>query len=137
MVYFLGCSGWYYDEWQGIFYPDDLPKKEWLQFYSKQFNTVEMNNTFYRFPTEKILKSWFKRTQKDFIFTLKANRLFTHRKRFQDVKGLVDQFYQLADVLSEKLGCILFQLPPTMNKAGSPRKNSRTRGSEKRQYHRI
>jgi uncharacterized protein YecE (DUF72 family) len=116
MEYFLGCSGWYYNDWAGRFYPANLSKKEWLQYYSEQFNTVEINNTFYRFPTEKQLKDWFNRTPSNFVFTLKANRLITHRKKFRDAKELVERFYQLVDVLEDKLGCILFQLPPTVKK---------------------
>lgn len=116
LKYFLGCSGWYYKDWAGRFYPEDLAKKKWLQFYSTHFNTVEINNTFYRFPTEKQLENWFNRTPSDFVFTLKANRLITHRKKFQGTKDLVDRFYRLTDVLKEKLGCILFQLPPMLHK---------------------
>jgi uncharacterized protein YecE (DUF72 family) len=116
MEYFLGCSGWYYNDWAEKFYPEDLAKKKWLQFYSEHFNTVEINNTFYRFPTEKQLENWCNKTPSNFVFTLKANRLITHRKRFQNTKDLVDRFYALADILKEKLGCILFQLPPMLHK---------------------
>jgi uncharacterized protein YecE (DUF72 family) len=114
--YFLGCSGWYYDHWIGSFYPEDIKKREWLSYYSKFFNTVEINNTFYHFPSIKNLKSWYIRTPRDFVFTLKANRLITHRKKFKETKDLIDRFYELADHLEEKLGCILFQLPPMLKK---------------------
>jgi uncharacterized protein YecE (DUF72 family) len=114
--YFLGCSGWYYEHWVGKFYPEDLSKQKWLQYYSRNFNTVEVNNTFYRFPTKQMLSSWYKRSPNEFIFALKANWLITHRKRFRDSKGLIERFYQIGDELKEKLGCILFQLPPKMEK---------------------
>ncbi|MBD3228183.1 MAG: DUF72 domain-containing protein, partial [Candidatus Lokiarchaeota archaeon] len=74
-IYFLGCSGWYYDHWIERFYPKDIKKREWLSFYSEIFNTVEINNTFYHFPSVKNLQSWYRRTPEDFVFTLKANRL--------------------------------------------------------------
>lgn len=114
--YFLGCSGWYYEHWVDRFYPQSLGKSEWLQYYAEHFNTVEVNNTFYQFPAERMLKSWHRRTPKRFIFTLKANRLITHRKKFQDTQGLVDRFYQLSELLGDKLGCILFQIPSFLSK---------------------
>jgi uncharacterized protein YecE (DUF72 family) len=116
MDYLLGCSGWYYKDWTGRFYPEGLAKNRWLQFYSEHFNTVEINNTFYRFPTEKQFKNWFNKTPSNFVFTLKANRIITHRKKFQNTKDLVDRFYTLADMLNDRLGCILFQLPPRLHK---------------------
>ena len=113
---YLGCSGWYYDSWAGRFYPEKLSKSKWLEYYSKHFNTVEVNNTFYRFPREKTVKGWFKRTPKNFKLTLKANQLITHRKRFKDTQDTINRFYNLAEILEDKLGCILFQLPPQKSK---------------------
>lgn len=112
----MGCSGWYYDHWAGRFYPEDLDKSEWLGFYADRFSTVEVNSTFYHFPTKRMLGSWYRKTPGDFVFTLKANRIITHRKKFQGTRGLVDRFYQLAGLLGDKLGCILFQIPPVMRK---------------------
>jgi uncharacterized protein YecE (DUF72 family) len=114
--YFLGCSGWYYNDWAGRFYPEKLSKSRWLEYYSKQFNTVEINNTFYRFPSEKTVKGWYDKTPKDFKLTLKANQIITHRKRFKDTQNTLNRFYNLAEILDDKLGCILFQLPPQKSK---------------------
>lgn len=114
--YFLGCSGWYYDHWVGRFYPEDLDKTKWLEYYAEHFNTVEVNSTFYRFPTKRMLRSWYRRTPEDFVFTLKANQLITHKKKFKGTQGLVDRFYQLAELLEDKLACILFQIPPFLSK---------------------
>lgn len=114
--YFLGCSGWYYNDWAGRFYPENLSKSKWLEYYSKHFNTVEVNNTFYRFPSENAVKGWFNRTPQNFKITLKANQLITHRKRFKDTQNTINRFYNLAEILEDKLGCILFQLPPSKSK---------------------
>lgn len=115
MIY-LGCSGWYYDHWIGLFYPPDKDKSEWLGYYTKFFNTVEVNASFYRLPFPNMLKSWYRKTPQDFIFTLKANKNITHTKPPGKNKGLIKRFCQLSDVLKEKLGCILFQFPPSLKK---------------------
>lgn len=114
--YFLGCSGWYYTDWKGRFYPEKLGKSKWLEFYSKQFNTVEINSTFYRFPSEKTVEGWYHKTPENFKFTLKANQVITHRRRFKNTQNTLNRFYNLAKILNEKLGCILFQLPPQKSK---------------------
>lgn len=109
--YHLGCSGWYYDSWKERFYPEKLRKSKWLEYYSERFDTVEINNTFYRFPTEKTVKGWYKRTPDEFKITLKANQLITHRRRFKNTESTINRFYRLADILDDKLSCILFQIP--------------------------
>jgi len=109
----LGTSGWSYPGWRGIFYPPDLPSKRWLEFYAARFLTVEINMTFYRLPAPGTLKGWLEKTPPDFRFTLKAFRLITHLKRLRGVTEDVRHFYGLADLLGDKLGCILFQLPPS------------------------
>ena len=114
--YLLGCSGWYYDHWVDRFYPGNLDKAKWLGYYAEHFNTVEVNSTFYHFPTKRMLRGWYRRTPEDFVFTLKANQLITHKKKFQGTRGLVDRFYQIAELLEDKLGCILFQIPPLLSK---------------------
>ncbi|MCZ3365247.1 MULTISPECIES: DUF72 domain-containing protein [Methanobacterium] len=114
--YFLGCSGWYYNDWAGNFYPEKLSKSRWLEYYSKQFNTVEINNTFYRFPSEKTVKGWYNKTPDNFKLTLKANQVITHRRRFKNTQSTLTRFYGLAEILNEKLGCILFQVPPQKSK---------------------
>ena len=116
MTYLLGTSGWSYPEWKGRFYPEDLPQRKWLPFYAGHFTTVEINMTFYRFPKPETLKGWLDKTPSNFSFTLKANRQITHYKKLQDVKGDLRYFYLLADSLQERLGCILFQLPPSLTK---------------------
>ncbi len=114
MIYHLGTSGWSYPGWRGRFYPEDLSQREWLPFYAQHFQTVEINMTFYRFPKPETLRAWLEKTPAHFTFTLKANRRITHLKKIKNVKSEVRYFYILANQLREKLGCILFQLPPSL-----------------------
>jgi uncharacterized protein YecE (DUF72 family) len=110
---FIGTSGYIYSHWEdGVFYPPGWPKSKKLEYYSKHFDTVELNNTFYRLPSEKTFESWYKRTPKNFIFALKAWRFITHIKKLKDCKDLFETFLKRALILKEKLGPILFQLPP-------------------------
>ncbi|MFZ2052578.1 MAG: DUF72 domain-containing protein [Candidatus Aminicenantales bacterium] len=113
-TYHLGTSGWSYPGWKGRFYPPDLPSSEWLSYYADHFSTVEINMTFYRLPKPETLQAWSERTPPHFTFTLKANRRITHLKKLRNVKSEVRYFTLLADSLREKLGCILFQLPPSI-----------------------
>jgi uncharacterized protein YecE (DUF72 family) len=115
-TYHLGTSGWSYPGWKGRFYPHDLPSSDWLPFYARHFATVEINMTFYRFPKPETLRSWLERTPAHFSFTLKANRQVTHLKKLRNVKSEVNYFNILAGSLREKLGCILFQLPPSITR---------------------
>jgi uncharacterized protein YecE (DUF72 family) len=112
----VGCSGWSYEGWVDKFYPADLKQGEWLGHYAQHFNTVEVNMSFYRFPFKNMLKGWYNRTPKDFLFTLKANRMITHVKKLQGTEDLLASFYSLADLLKEKLACVLFQMPPSLTK---------------------
>lgn len=114
--YFLGCSGFYYNHWKNLFYPSNLPKSKWLQYYAQSFNTVEINNTFYRFPTEALLQGWYNKTPPTFRFTVKANRAITHTRKFHNTQDQTRRFYQLVSVLKDKLFCVLFQLPPIVHK---------------------
>jgi len=114
MIYHLGTSGWSYKDWKGRFYPEELPQKDWLPYYGEHFNTVEINMTFYRFPKPETLQGWLDKVPAHFKFTLKANRQITHFKKIKGVKNEVRYFYVLANSLEEKLGCILFQLPPSL-----------------------
>lgn len=114
MIYHLGTSGWSYSDWKGRFYPEGVSQKKWLPFYAQHFSTVEINMTFYRYPKVETLKGWLDKVPEDFKFTLKANRQITHYKKIKGVKSDVRYFYILADSLKEKLGCILFQLPPSL-----------------------
>lgn len=110
--YYLGCSGWYYHDWKGRFYPQKLSKSRWLEYYGEHFNTVEINNTFYRFPSEKTVEGWYKRTPDNFRITIKANQTITHRKRFKNTQSTINGFYKIIEALEDKLACILFQIPP-------------------------
>ena len=112
--YFLGCSGYFYWGWRGKFYPKDLKPARWLGYYAEHFNSVEINSTFYNFPKVSSMKRLYRETPRSFVFSVKANRSITHMKKFKETKELVDKFYDIvAQALSEKLGCILFQLPPS------------------------
>ena len=115
-TYHLGTSGWSYPGWKGRFYPSDLPSSNWLPFYARHFATVEINMTFYRFPKPETLRGWMERTPAHFSFTLKANRQITHLKKLRNVKSEVNYFNILAGSLQERLGCILFQLPPSITR---------------------
>lgn len=109
----IGCSGYHYAEWKGLFYPEDIPKTRWFEFYCEHFNTIELNTTFYRFPRVEFLKSWYQRSPENFSFSVKAPRLITHFKRLKDAQKYLADFYKAAnDGLRNKLGCILFQFPP-------------------------
>ncbi|MDP2925940.1 MAG: DUF72 domain-containing protein [Nanoarchaeota archaeon] len=113
--YLIGTSGWNYEHWENRFYPKIISKKEWFNFYSKNFNTVEINYSFYRWPNEKTMKKWYKESPSSFKFTLKAPRTITHVKKLNNTEKWVNDFYKLASLLKEKLACILFQLPPSFN----------------------
>jgi uncharacterized protein YecE (DUF72 family) len=111
----IGCSGFYYREWKGEFYPATLPQKLWFDYYSQHFNTIEINNTFYRFPEQKLFDNWYAKALPDFMFSVKVPQIITHRQRFRETEKLLHDFYIIArEGLKEKLGPILFQLPPSM-----------------------
>ena len=112
----IGCSGYHYDDWKGDFYPKDLPKKKWIEYYAEHFDTVELNNTFYNLPEKKTFKNWYDRTPDNFEFTVKGSRYITHMKKLKDVKTSVDDFYDAISPLQEKTGCILWQLPGNLHK---------------------
>lgn len=113
MKWMIGCSGFSYKSWKPNFYPPKLPATKWFEFYCQHFNTVELNVTFYRFPTAATFTSWYKRSPEEFYFSVKAPRLITHYKQLIDCKELLTQFYMACKVgLKEKLGPVLFQFPP-------------------------
>lgn len=111
-----GTSGYSYPEWKPAFYPPDLPQKRFLEFYAERFSTVEVNNTFYRFPGAAMLEGWRQRTPDRFSFAVKANQGITHRGRLANVEELTRDFVDRCRVLDEKLGPILFQLPPNFKR---------------------
>ena len=113
-AYFLGCSGYFYWGWKKRFYPEDLKPKDWLSYYAKFFNTVEVNSTFYNFPKKENLRRFYRETPEGFVVSVKANRSITHMKKFRGTEELVKEFYSVVrEALGEKLGCVLFQLPPS------------------------
>jgi uncharacterized protein YecE (DUF72 family) len=109
----LGTSGFAFQEWKGIFYPKDLSSSRMLAFYAERFNSVEINYTYRRVPTEKAIRRWASQVPEGFLFTLKANMRITHIKRLRDVTTDVEEFVGLARLLGDRLGTILVQLPPT------------------------
>ena len=116
MEIYVGTSGYSYKEWKGSFYPVELPDKEMLAYYGGRFNTVEINNTFYRLPTVKLLTSWAEQVPEGFRFTLKASRKITHEKRLKEAQEETDYLVNTALGLDGRLGTILFQLPPNLKK---------------------
>lgn len=116
MKWKIGCSGFYYKEWKELFYPKGLAQKDWFKFYTEHFNTIEINASFYKTPTEKSLEKWYQDSPKDFVFTMKAPRLITHYKQLKDCKTDAADFYHLLNNgLKEKLACVLFQFPPSFS----------------------
>jgi len=114
--YFVGTSGWVYPHWRGLLYPEGLPQARWLEFYSRHFSTVELNNSFYRLPSEKAVLHWKETTPPGFLFSVKVSRLITHLKKLRNVEAPLESFLSRARLLGEKLGPLLYQLPPQMPK---------------------
>lgn len=116
MNLYAGTSGFSYPEWKGRFYPEDLPEKQMLRFYGERFGSVEINNTFYRMPKPAVLESWAGEVGAHFRFVLKAPQRITHRERLKESGESVAYFLKVAVTLQERLGPILFQLPPFLRK---------------------
>lgn len=108
----VGTSGWHYDHWRGPFYPDDLPAEDFLSHYAGQLSTAEINHSFYQLPEKETLRAWRALTPDDFTFAAKASRYITHMKKLKDPEEPLKKFYERIEALEEKLGPILFQLPP-------------------------
>lgn len=111
-----GTSGYSYKEWVGAFYPEKTPAAAMLRFYAGRFPTVEINNTFYRMPAEELLQAWAGEVPETFRFTLKAPRRLTHIRRLKDVGADAAEFIRRASTLKDRLGLLLFQLPPNLRK---------------------
>lgn len=110
----VGCSGWFYWHWRDAFYPRGLPTKGWFKHYSQHFKTVELNAPFYSWPTVAAVQGWLRQIgRRKFCYTVKVCELITHVKRFQGTKTLVRDFGYIADLLGPRMGCFLFQLPPS------------------------
>ncbi len=113
---FVGTSGFSYGHWKGIFYPEGLPTNQWFSYYTKFFDTVELNNTFYHLPRETTVKKWKDTSPDNFIFSVKGSKFITHVKKLVDVKDSLQLFESRATLLGDKLGVILFQFPPSFKK---------------------
>ena len=112
----VGTSGWSYKEWKGSFYPADLPADDMLRYYGTRLPAVEINNSFYRIPKEKVLLEWADQVPADFRFVLKASRRITHINRLANEDGTLEYFLRTINVLGERLGPTLFQCPPSLRK---------------------
>jgi uncharacterized protein YecE (DUF72 family) len=108
----IGTSGYHYRHWKGNFYPEDISTSAMLPYYLHYFDTLELNNTFYRLPTLQALKAWRDAVPENFIFAVKASRYLTHNKKLKDPENALEKFLPRVETLGKKLGPILFQLPP-------------------------
>jgi uncharacterized protein YecE (DUF72 family) len=111
----IGTSGWNYQHWKGIFYPEGLKSKDWLEFYSRRFSTVEINYSFYKLPDKESFESWRESVSGSFIFTAKANRYLTHMKKLNEPAEALGKLLDRVAALKERLGPVLFQFPPFWN----------------------
>ncbi len=110
----IGCSGWFYSHWRGIFYPaQEVTTKHWFAYYANVFETVELNASFYRWPKPATVRRWKREAPPSFRYSIKVNQAITHEHRLVRTKKLVDSFYGIADTLGDRMGCFLFQLPPS------------------------
>jgi uncharacterized protein YecE (DUF72 family) len=108
----VGCSGWQYRHWRGDFYPGSLPQSRWFEHYASVFDTVEINNTFYRLPEMATFAAWAERAPADFEFAIKASRFLTHMKKLKDPEEPVERMFSRMRALGSHLGPVLYQLPP-------------------------
>lgn len=112
----VGCSGWFYWHWRGDFYPPDVPTTQWFGHYADHFRTVELNAPFYSWPTPATVHSWIRQAgRRRFVYTVKVSELITHIRRFTGTKTLIRDFGHIADLLGSRMGCFLFQLPPSFH----------------------
>jgi uncharacterized protein YecE (DUF72 family) len=116
----IGTSGWVYPHWRGVFYPERLPAKGWFSFYAATFDTVEVNNSFYRLPSEPTVRQWERQAPEGFLYAVKASRFLTHRKKLKDPQGPLETILGRARMLKTHLGPVLYQLPPRW-KRNTPR----------------
>jgi uncharacterized protein YecE (DUF72 family) len=114
--FWIGTSGWHYNHWRERFYPRDLPKHGWFTYYARVFDTVELNNSFYRQPKSETWREWRDAAPPGFRFAVKANRFLTHIKRFKDIEDSLKRFMEGAEGLGSFLGPILYQAPPNFRR---------------------
>lgn len=110
----VGTSGWHYRSWHGPFYPKELKIKDFLSYYSSRFDTAEINNSFYRLPTEQAVKAWRESVPEGFLFAWKASRFITHMKKLKDIEESIDLVFGRMEGLGDTFGPVLFQLPPML-----------------------
>ncbi len=110
----IGCSGWNYRHWRGIFYPERVPQKQWFSFYSQHFHTVEINNSFYRLPSAETVHKWRDQAPEDFCYSVKANRFLTQAKKLKDCAEPLARMMSVFRLFGSTLGPILYQLPPRL-----------------------
>jgi uncharacterized protein YecE (DUF72 family) len=114
LQYYIGCSGWSYSSWQGLFYPLNIENSQWLIYYSQVFDFVEIDSTFYRMPNPFMVKNWYKRTPDNFRFTAKFPKIITYDKRLKNVQKELEYFLESISGLEEKILALLIQLPPSL-----------------------
>lgn len=116
----VGCSGWFYSHWRGVFYPPGEPSTTlWFGYYANVFRTVELNAPFYRWPKAATVRRWKRDAPPGFVYSVKVNQTITHERRMVRTQKLVKSYYEIADVLGEKMGCFLFQFPPSYKYSAS------------------
>ena len=114
----IGCSGWMYDDWRGRLYPQREPKRRWLELYAAEFDTVEVNSTFYRLARREVVAGWARQTPQQFLFSVKASRYLTHIKRLRGIEDPIKRFYEPLEPLqdADRLGPVLWQLPENFHR---------------------
>ncbi len=108
----IGCSGWQYRHWRGSFYPAELPQARWFEFYASRFDTVELNNPFYRLPERETFARWREAAPAGFLYAVKASRYLTHMKKLKDATEPLERMFDRVRALGPRLGPVLYQLPP-------------------------
>lgn len=111
----IGTSGWIYRHWQGLFYPANLPQKQWFVYYARSFDTVEINSTFYHLHNASVFEHWRQQAPGGFLYSIKASRIITHNQRLEGCQDTLETFLSRASLLGETLGPVLFQLPPSFS----------------------
>jgi uncharacterized protein YecE (DUF72 family) len=132
----IGCSGWQYKHWRGAFYPADLPQSRWLDYYASTFDTVEINNTFYRLPEAAAFTAWKHGVPPGFLYAVKASRYLTHMKKLKDPEEPIERLFERARALGRTFGPTLYQLPPRW-KLNLQRLETFVRALPKRRRHAI
>lgn len=116
----VGCSGWFYSHWRGLFYPSQEPTtKSWFGYYANVFETVELNAPFYRWPTAATVRRWKREAPPRFIYSVKVNQAITHEHRLVRTQGMIGDYYRIATGLGDRMGCFLFQFPPSYHYSAS------------------